>query len=129
MVLRVDVDAGARLEQDARGLGLAEERREVERREAVGREGRGPRRVLVQSLPQAVDVAERGRLEDVEVGVDREQRVGQSRANRYRDSISAETPASVARGDERRVLGEQRGDAAGIVGVDGGDEVFLAWPC
>ena len=67
------------VEQRPGGLGLAEERGEMERREPVGREGRRTRRILVEPLAQPVDVAERRRLEDVELRIDREQRVRRRR--------------------------------------------------
>src|SRR6266511_244801 len=56
-------------EQQARRFYMAEEAREAERVEAVVAEGVRARGILVEQLPEPVGPAERGRLEDVELGI------------------------------------------------------------
>src|SRR5205823_11244860 len=70
------IHVGAVLEQRLRRLRLMPEDREVERREAVGREGARLRRVVGEERAQPLDAAERRGLEHVELVVGCEQRPG-----------------------------------------------------
>jgi hypothetical protein len=68
-IARIDVHLGAGFEQDPGRFGLAEEGRQVERREAIARELRDPGRILRQALAEPLRVAERRGLEHVQVRV------------------------------------------------------------
>ena len=71
---RPDLRTG--VDECPRHFELAEERGEMERREAIrGVRGRG-RRIVVEPSAQAIEIAERRRLEDVELGIRGHQRIG-----------------------------------------------------
>ena len=69
----------AALEQELRRVLLAEERRVVERREAVGRPGAGELRLGVEQLLEPARAADGGRVEHVERRVRGEQDVDEAR--------------------------------------------------
>ena len=123
LVVGHGVHAGSRLEQDPRRLGLAEERREMECREPVGGAGRGGRRILVESRAQPVDIAERRRLEDVQLRVGLQQCVGHRPVEAVAGEHERRDAMEVARGRQLGLRGDQLGDPGRVASVDRGDQV------
>ena len=91
---------------------------------AVARAG-----ILVEPLAQPVDVAERRCLEDVELRIGGQQRVGRPSIEAVARQHQRRNTASVARRGQRSVRGDELGDASGIVRIDGVDEVLLGHGC
>ena len=70
-----------------------------------------------------IDVAERGRFEDVELRVGGEQRIGDGAGKPISRQHDRGHPVLVVGVGQRRVLGDQAADKLGVVGVDGVDEI------
>ncbi len=79
LVPRDEPDLGSVLDEDLRRSLLAEERRVVERREAVGRPGAGELRLGVEQLLEGARAADGGRVEHVERRVRGQQDVDEPR--------------------------------------------------
>ena len=121
-VVGVVVGIGPVLEQHAHRVGAAEERGEAERREAL-------RRALVdrggiggQQLAHAVGAPGGGRLEDAELGLGLEQRVGRAALLMEEGEQQHGQAVAVAGSGERAVLAQQLAHGVGVAARDGRDE-------
>ena len=77
-----------------------------------------------EPLAQPVDVAERGRLEDVELRVDRQQRVGRRPVEAVARQHDRRHAIAVARGREGGIRRDELDDPRGVIVVDRIDEVL-----
>jgi NAD(P)-dependent dehydrogenase (short-subunit alcohol dehydrogenase family) len=123
VVPRVGRDAGPGFEQYLDGLGLAEERGQVQCREAirgVGHRGIGHRG---EAILEAIEPAERRRLEEIELRIGGEQHVQRRSVESVASEQNGRHAILAPRRGQRWILGEESSDRVSISARDGSHQL------
>jgi len=116
---------GPRVQEHGRRVGLTEEGGEVQRREPVARPGVDPVGFLREQLAEAVDAAEGGGVEDVELRLRLQHRRDQVRPVAVAGGEDGRDTALVAAGGQRRIGAQQGPQLLDVARRDCVEEIHI----